>query len=177
MSVGPREVRLVVAGDLRRADRLHELLAVARELVDGMRAVVHEPVVPLGIVRADDDPGAAGRTANCAAPTTRISLPLRSTMFTNVIPARMAGRILLGHVVARRVASGTTSPGSFKAGRHPRAKTMTRSWLSAPDCPRWIRSWKPEPHQFCGHPATSSYGPVVSPPPFSLGNCCASMTP
>src|SRR6185436_6230397 len=53
---------------------------------------------------------------------------------------------------------------------------MTRSWLSA-QTPAVDPIWKPEPHQFCGHPATSSYGPVVSPPPFSLGNCCASMTP
>ena len=51
----PVEVRRVRAGNVRRADRLDELLAVVRELVDRVRVVIHHPHVLLRIVRADVD--------------------------------------------------------------------------------------------------------------------------
>jgi hypothetical protein len=60
---------------------------------------------------------------------------------------------------------GTGSPTFSSTGRHPRAKTITRSGVSA-QIPDVDPIWKPWPHQFCGHPATTSYGPVMSPPPF-----------
>ena len=49
----PAEVLLVVAGDIGFAQRADELLAVVRELVDLVARVVHDPHVPIGIVRAD----------------------------------------------------------------------------------------------------------------------------
>ena len=51
----PVEVRRVRALHLRRADRLHELLAVVREPVDHLHVVVDDPDVLLRIVRADVD--------------------------------------------------------------------------------------------------------------------------
>ena len=47
------EVRRIVAGHAGLADRHHQLLAVVRELVDDVLAVVDDPHVLVGIVRAD----------------------------------------------------------------------------------------------------------------------------
>ena len=49
------EMRAVGARHVRRADRLHQLLAVVRELVDRVRVVVDDPHVLLCVVRADVD--------------------------------------------------------------------------------------------------------------------------
>src|SRR5688572_23504994 len=48
-------MRAVSARRVRRADRLDQLLAVVRELVNRVGVVVHDPHVLLGIVRADVD--------------------------------------------------------------------------------------------------------------------------
>ena len=47
MSVGRAKCVSSLPGIPRRADRLDELLAVARELVDRVGAVVNQPDVPL----------------------------------------------------------------------------------------------------------------------------------
>ena len=48
-------VRLVVAGHIGFAERLHQLLAVVAELVDDVTRVVHDPDVALRVVGADLD--------------------------------------------------------------------------------------------------------------------------
>jgi hypothetical protein len=48
-------VRGVGAGDVRRTDRLDELLAVVGELVDRVRVVVDDPDVLLRVIRTDVD--------------------------------------------------------------------------------------------------------------------------
>ena len=55
MNVGRLKCVASAPSLLRRADRLHELLAVVRELVDHVHVVVDDPHVLLGIVRADVD--------------------------------------------------------------------------------------------------------------------------
>ena len=52
---GPVEVRAVGAFHGGRADGLHQLLAVVRELVDGVHVIVDDPHVLFGIVGIDGD--------------------------------------------------------------------------------------------------------------------------
>ena len=105
MSVGRAKCVCVVARDPRRADRLHQLLAVARELVERVRAVVHEPHVAIRVVRADDDAVRPHEQLVVLFP--RLDQPpVAVDDIHDVIPARMACRILLREIepggIARR---------------------------------------------------------------------------
>ena len=75
------EMCRVIAGDAGLADRHDQLLAVVGELVDDVLAVVDDPHVLLGIVRADADlvraPPPSNSESHCVHDS--ITLPARST--------------------------------------------------------------------------------------------------
>jgi hypothetical protein len=99
----PGEVLLVVAGNLEFAERHHKL-AVAREVVNGVRAVVHEPDVPLGIVRAHENAMRPDEQLVVLFP--RLDhLPAAIDDVEDVVPARMPLCVLLREIVAGRVAA------------------------------------------------------------------------
>ena len=99
----PREVRLVVAGHAARADRLHQRLAVARELEERVRAVIDEPDVAIRVVRVHQHAVRTDEQLVVLLP--RLDQPAVAVDdVDDVIPARMAGGILLRQVIARRVA-------------------------------------------------------------------------
>ncbi len=99
----PREVGGVVARLHRRAERHHQLLAVAGELVDRVRAVVHQPDVPFRIVRVHQDAMRPHEQLVVLLPRLD-QLAVAIDDVEDVIPARMARWVLLRHVVAGRVA-------------------------------------------------------------------------
>ena len=101
----PVEVRLVVARHPELAERLHQLLAVVRELVDHVRAIVHEPHVALGVVRVDQHAVRPDEARVVLFPRVD-DLAVAVDDEQDVVPAGMLGRILLREVVAGRVAPG-----------------------------------------------------------------------
>ena len=78
---------------------MHQLLAVAGELVDRVRAIVHEPHVPLGIVGVDQDAVRPHEQLVVLLPRLD-QLAVAIDDVEDVVPARMARRILLRQVVA-----------------------------------------------------------------------------
>jgi NADH-quinone oxidoreductase subunit N len=88
-----------LAGLHRRADGLHQRLPVAGELIDGVRAVVNEPHVPVRVVRVYEDAVRPHEQLVVLVPRLD-QLAVAIDHVEDVVPSRMAGRILLRHVVA-----------------------------------------------------------------------------
>ena len=92
-----------------------------------MRAVVDEPHVPIGVVRIDQDAMRPHEQLVVLLPRLD-QLAVAIDDVEDVIPARVARRILLRQVVARGVALGDEvappppPPVGFSTGRQPRLK-------------------------------------------------------
>ena len=96
-------MRAVVAGHAGRTDRLDDLLAVARELEDRVRPVVHEPEMPLGIVRADQHAVRADEQLVVLFPRLhQPAVPIDDV--DDVVPPGVIRRVLRGQRIPRRVA-------------------------------------------------------------------------
>ena len=139
MSVGRAKCVSSLPGDLGVPSCHHQLLAIARELVDGMRAVVHQPDVPLGVVRVHQHAVRPHEQLVVLLPRLD-QLAVAIDDVDDVIPARVPRRILLRQVVARGVArrdEGRPRLGSsFSSGRQPAAEDEHAIGALRPDACR-----------------------------------------
>ncbi len=115
------EVRFVIARGIARANRLHERFAVARELEDGMRTIVHEPDMPFGIVGVHENTMRTDEQIVVLLP--RFNQPaVAIDDVDDVVLPRMTSWIFLRPVVARCIARRNQVPWFFEHREAPSGK-------------------------------------------------------